>query len=105
MAQKTATVLLTKYKSLDGVYKNINKIDEPITKKLKEGRKSAKQSQKLAEIVTNVPVKLDLEKAGKWKVDSTQVLALFSEFGFRTLTKRVKDVGSLIQKENQLNLL
>ena len=102
---KTATSLLAKYKDVATIYKNINKLDEPIAKKLKEGKDSAKTSQKLALIVTNVPLKLDLEKAKNWKVDSSQVLALFSEFGFKTLTKRVKDVGSLIQKENQLNLL
>ena len=102
---KTAISLLSKYKDVSTIYKNLDKIDEPAAKKLKEGRKSAKMSQKLAEIVTNVPVKLDTDEAAKWKVDSTQVLALFAEYGFKTLTKRVKDVGSLIQKENQLNLL
>lgn len=102
---KTATSLLSKYKSLDQIYKNINKIEEPVAKKLKEGRESAKTSQKLAEIVTNVSVRLDIEKSGKWKIDSSQVLALFSEYGFKTLTKRVKEVGSMIQKENQMELL
>ena len=102
---KTATSLLSKYNDVQTIYKNLDKIEEPVARKLKEGRKSAKQSQRLAEIVTNVPVRLDLEKSGKWKVDSNQVLSLFSEFGFRTLSKRVKDVGSLIAKENQLNLL
>ena len=101
---KTAISLLSKYKDVSTVYKNLDKIDESVAKKLKEGRKSAKTSQKLAEIVTDVPVKLDTDEAAKWKVDSTQVLALFAEFGFKTLTKRVRDVGSLIQKENQGSL-
>jgi len=102
---KTAESLLSKYKNLDQIYKNINKIEEPVARKLKDGRESAKISQRLAKIVTNVPVKLDLEKSRKWKVDSTRALALFSEFGFKTLTKRIKDVGGLIQKENQMKLL
>ncbi len=98
---KTAISLLSKYKDVATVYKNISKLDESIAKKLKEGKDSAKTSQKLAIIVTNVPVKLNLAKAKKWKVDSTQVLALFSEYGFRTLTKRVKDVGAQIASEDQ----
>ena len=102
---KTAVRLLSKYKDVDGVYKNLVKIDKSVARKLKDGYESAKTSKKLAEIVTNVPIKLDTEKAGQWKVDSNEVLSLFSEFGFRTLSKRVKDVGGMIQKENQMKLL
>ena len=102
---KTAVQLLSKYKDVNGVYKSLAEIDKSVARKLKDGRESAKTSKKLAEIVTNVPIKLDTEKAGQWKVDSNEVLTLFSEFGFRTLSKRVKDVGSMIQKENQMKLL
>jgi DNA polymerase-1 len=101
---KTAVRLLSKYKDVDGVYKNLVKIDKSVARKLKDGRESAKTSKKLAEIVTNVPIKLDTEKAGQWKVDSNEVLSLFSEFGFRTLSKRVKDVGAQIASENQGDL-
>jgi DNA polymerase-1 len=101
---KTAVQLLAKYKDVIGVYKNLEKIDKTVAKKLKDGRESAKMSKKLATIVTNVKVKLDTGQAGQWKVDSNEVLSLFSEFGFRTLSNRVKDVGSMIQKENQGNL-
>ncbi|MCH7640695.1 hypothetical protein IID22_00640 [Patescibacteria group bacterium] len=102
---KTAIKLLSKYKDFKGVYKNLEKIEKPIAQKLKEGHESAKTSKKLAEIVTNVPVKLDTDEAAKWKVDSSQVLALFSEYGFKTLTKRVKDVGAVINKQAQLKLV
>lgn len=102
---KTAIKLIQRFKSLDKIYKNLDRIEEPVAKKLKDGKESAMQSQKLAEIVTNVPVKFDLENASKWKVDSNKVLALFADYGFKTLTKRAKDIGSLIAKENQLSLL
>lgn len=102
---KTAITLLSKYKSVEGVYKNMDKIDESLAKKLKEGKDSANQSQKLAKIVTNVPVKLSLEDAGTWKVDSNKVLALFADYGFRTLTRRVKEVGAQMVSENQMELL
>ena len=102
---KTALDLLGRFGTFQGVYKNLARIDKPVVRKLKDGRESAKTSKKLAEIVTNVPIKLDTEKASQWKVDSNEVLTLFSEFGFRTLSKRVKDVGGMIQKENQMKLL
>ena len=102
---KTAISLLGRFGTFQEVYKNLSKIDKSVARKLKDGRESAKTSKKLAKIVTDVPIKLDTEKAGQWKVDSNEVLTLFSEFGFRTLSKRVKDVGSMIQKENQMKLL
>jgi len=102
---KTATILLSKYKNLENIYKNLDRIDKNAAQKLKDGKESAKMSQKLALIITNVSLKYDLESSGKWKVDSNKALDLFAEYGFNTLTKRVKDIGSQIKKENQLNLL
>jgi DNA polymerase-1 len=101
---KTATKLLEEYETVENIYKNIKKIPESTAKKLKEGRDSAIISQKLAEIVTNVPVKLDIDNAGKWKVDSKKVLSLFADLGLRTLAKRVKKVGEKIDQEKQGSL-
>lgn len=102
---KTATKLLSKYQSLEGIYKNLGKLEAPVITKLKEGKESAKISQKLARIVTDVPFKFEIEKMGKWKVNSKKVLDLFAEYGFKTLTKRIKDVGAQIEKEAQMTLL
>jgi DNA polymerase-1 len=102
---KTAVSLLSKYKNLDEIYKNLEKIPEATAKKLKEGEKSARVSQKLAEIVTDVPIKFSLKKSAKWKLNSKRVLDLFAEYGFKTLTKRVKKVGEEIDEEKQMKLL
>ncbi len=102
---KTTIKLLAEYGTVDNVYKNIDKIQESTAKKLKEGKDLAIVSQKLAEIVTNVPIKLDVEKSGKWKVNNKNVLDLFAEFGFKTLTKRANKVGEEMSKEKQMSLL
>ncbi|MEJ2347696.1 MAG: 5'-3' exonuclease H3TH domain-containing protein [Patescibacteria group bacterium] len=101
---KTATKLLAEYKTVENIYKNIKKIPENTAKKLKEGKKSAIISQKLAEIVTNVPVKLNIDNSNKWKLDSKKVLSLFSDLGLRTLAKRVKKIGEEIDQEKQGSL-
>lgn len=102
---KTATKLLDKYKDLDDIYKNIDKIDERVAKKLIDGEKSARTSQKLAQIVVEVPIKVDLDKMNNWKLNSQKVFDLFQEYGFRTLSKRIKRVGEEIEKEAQMSLL
>jgi DNA polymerase-1 len=102
---KTATKLLAEYKTVKDIYKNLKSIPSQTAKKLKEGEESAKVSQRLAEIVTSVPIKLDLKDADDWGVDRKEVLDLFAKFGFKTLTKRVKNVGKKIVKESQLTLV
>jgi DNA polymerase-1 len=102
---KTAEKLLGKYKDFKGVYKNLDKISNTVSKKLKEGKKSGEISYKLARIVTDAPVEFEKDKMDDWQVDSPEVLDLFAEFGFKTLTKRVKSVGKELKEESQLNLI
>lgn len=101
---KTAIKLLEKYEDLDNIYKHLEEIEKTTRQKLATGKKSAYLSQKLAKIITNLELKVDFEKAKKWQLDSQKVLNLFSEFGFKTLTRRVKEVGNTIVSENQGNL-
>lgn len=102
---KTAIKLLSEYKTVENIYKNIDKIRESTAKKLKEGKDLAIVSQKLAEIVTNVSVKLDVEKSRKWKINNKNARDLFVEYGFKTLTKRVNQVEEEMNKEKQMSLL
>jgi DNA polymerase-1 len=102
---KTAINLLEKYGSFENIYKHLDDIPTAIKEKLEVGKDSGKQSYKLAKIITDMEIDVDLRKASKWRVDSREVLDLFSEFGFKTLTNRVKDVGKSIMNENQMKLI
>ena len=102
---KTATALLAKYGSFENIYKQLSEISPSTRKKLEDGRKSGEMSYHLAKIVTNVDVDVDLSTAEKWKVDGDEVLKTFSEFGFKTLTGRVKKVGKELETEKQLTLI
>lgn len=101
---KTAIGLLSKYKSKNEIYRKLKEINSSTREKLIKGKGDAKLSYKLAKIVRDVKFKHDIDSAKAWKVDSDNVLNLFSEFGFRTLTKRVKKVGEEIEKERQGSL-
>lgn len=101
---KTAEDLLDKYETFENVYKHLKDLPESTAKKLKKGKKEGKISYKLAKIVKDVPIKFDLEKMKKWKIDSDETLNLFAEFGFRTLAKRIKEVGESLEKEKQGSL-
>lgn len=102
---KTAISLLEKYGSFENVYKNINKIPEATANKLKTGEESGRISKKLATILRDVPIEIDFDQMKQWDIDSQKVLDLFGEFGFKTLTERVKKVGKEIDQEKQMQLL
>jgi DNA polymerase-1 len=101
---KTAVTLLEEYKTLGNIYKNLDKLPEKLKLKLLENKENAYQSQKLAKIVTDVDIDFDLEKAAKWQVNSDKAVKLFEEYGFRTLTKRIKNVGKAVATEKQMGL-
>jgi DNA polymerase-1 len=101
---KTAINLINKYGSLDSIYKNLKGIPDSTREKLVKEKKSAELSFKLATIVKDVPIEADFDSMKKWKLDSPAVLSLFKEFGFKTLTKRVKEVDEKMQEEKQARL-
>ncbi|KKT65811.1 MAG: polymerase I protein [Candidatus Curtissbacteria bacterium GW2011_GWC1_44_33] len=102
---KTAISLLEKYINLDGIYAHLEEISPLVRGKLVKGKDAAKLSLRLATIVRDVTVKLDIEACGRWDIDSQAVLNLFSKFGFKTLTERVKKVGKSLDDEKQMSLL
>jgi DNA polymerase I len=61
VGEKGASVLLREYKTLDGVYENIDKITGATQKKLIAGEESARMSKRLVTLMTDIPYTLDLE--------------------------------------------
>lgn len=102
---KTAINLLQEYGSVAGIYKHLKKIPQKTREKLIKDKKNAALSYKLATIVRNVPIEIDFEKMAKWDIDSDAVLKLFQEFGFKTLTERVKKVGRELDQSKQMSLI
>jgi DNA polymerase-1 len=92
IGEKTAVQLLETYDTLDNVYANLEKLADGVRKKLEAGREIAYLSRKLATIVTNVPVTLDLEIARAGRFDLPAVEALFRELEFRSLASRLDAV-------------
>ena len=86
---KTAVKLLNQFGTLKNIYKNLKKIPPTIAKKLAEGKESAELSKKLATIVTNAPVKLNLKACRLKDYDPEKVRRLFEELEFRSLLNKL----------------
>ena len=111
IGEKTATILIQNFGSIEDIYKKLKKDEESFKKAgitprmiglLKEGEEEALFSKELATIRIDVPVKLDLEGAS-WKslADFEQVNGLLMDLGFRSLVERVKKIFDV---QNQLFL-
>ncbi len=92
VGEKTALSLLEKFGSLDGIYKNIEQVENRWKNKLEAGKESAYRSYNLALIRTDLPIKLDLEHA-KSNIEKDIVAryetieSFFKDLEFRSLIK------------------
>jgi DNA polymerase-1 len=89
IGDKTATKLLQDYQTVEGVYEHIDEVKGANQKKLIDGKDSAFLSKKLATIIRDLPVKLDLPSCLSHDYDAAKVDALFGELEFRSLRDRL----------------
>ncbi len=90
VGEKTAIALLEKYKTLDGIYKNIDKVEPRWKTKLEANKENAYLSYTLAQIKTDLSIKLDLEHAKAQDLNVPAIEAFFKEMEFRTLLKTLE---------------
>jgi DNA polymerase-1 len=88
---KTAVKLLAEYGTLEEIYAHLADIKGALGKKLDEGKENAQLSYRLARIVTDAPISLDLEACLAKEYEPAVVLELFRELEFRSLTGRISE--------------
>ncbi len=87
---KGATKLLQEYKTLDGIYNHLDEVKGAIHNKLENQKEEAYFSQKLVQLVHDVPIDFDLEKTKYHPEDFVKVLPLFEKLEFRSLVGRLQ---------------
>lgn len=110
---KTASGLLEEFGDFEGIYKDLNKVEEKFGKNVKEklvkGEELGRLSYKLATIIKTVDVNPDWEKC---KFNFTQeekenTIKVMKEYGFRSLVARlggeVSEKQKKIEKEKEDN--
>jgi DNA polymerase-1 len=101
---KTAVKLIREFGGFEEIYKNLDKLPPKTREILIKGRESGELSFRLAKIRTDVPLEVSFDDLKKWQVDSQKVFDVFEEFGFKSLAKRVKELGKTMVTENQMQL-
>lgn len=115
IGEKTATSLISKYSTIENIYKNIKKneshfkeigITERILGLLKEGEDEALFSKTLATIRLDAPIKFNIPKESWIKeVNKEKVANLFRELEFRSLQERFLKLfdGEIDNKKEETN--
>ncbi|HSX53476.1 MAG TPA: DNA polymerase I [Patescibacteria group bacterium] len=92
VGEKGALDLLKQFKTLDGVYDNLDLIKDSTRKKLDAGKDLAYLSKKLAAIWTDAPLKLDLKEVDGTKSKPEHIMELLHKLEFRTLERQLPDI-------------
>jgi DNA polymerase-1 len=101
IGEKGAVELLQKYGNLENIYKHLDELSPGIRKKLAEGEKDAEFSKRLATIVKDVPIRVELEECRFTKAPFPKAKALFEKMEFRTLLKQIDTLKELIEPETK----
>jgi len=91
IGEKTASMLLSQFDSLENIYQHLDdkKIPERIKKLLTEHRAEALQAKNLVQLVRDVPLEFDLFACQLSDYDPQKVVKLFSELEFKSLVLRL----------------
>lgn len=97
---KTATTLLQKYGTLDGIYEHIDEITGGVHDKLVAGKDSAYLSKEIARIWTDAPVKFDAKTTDVNQLDREKLREMLEKLEFRSLLKNLPEGMQGEQREN-----
>ncbi|OCQ94201.1 DNA polymerase I [Nostoc sp. MBR 210] len=92
IGEKTAVQLLNTYGSLENIYASLAEIKGATQKKLTEGQEDAKKSQYLAQIVTEVPLEVNLDNCQLTGFDTSNLTPILEKLEFNTFLKKVNEI-------------
>jgi len=109
IGEKGALKLLQEYKTLDGIYENIDKITGKTKEKLINDKESAYFSYEIATIYKDVPLEINLEDTKYLGPNIEKLNELYEELEFYSLLKKVpKEVKEvtyqIVEDINTLNI-
>ncbi len=96
---KTASKLIRQFGTVDNIYKNLEKIkSEKVKEILKKEKDSVYVSKKLATILTDVDINLDIEKL-RFKSFKKGLIDFLTKYQMNTLIKRIFSEKEVVKKE------
>lgn len=104
IGEKTALDLLSRYGTLEGIYKNIESVAGKAKMLLEEGSEQAAFSRDLATIHRDVDLDLNLESCLLSDFDENEVIALFTKLEFKSLIAKIPKSKNIQTKGGQMGM-
>jgi len=108
VGDKTAKKLLEQFETLEEVYKRLEEVTlESLRSKLENSKDDAFMSKQLATIITDIPMKFDLDSCVVHDFDASKVRELFKRYEFSSLLNkldRLELLGEAFRKEKKENV-
>lgn len=92
---KTAAQLIQRFGSIENLLGHINELKGAVKTKIEQGAENIRFSKKLATIVRDVPVNLNMTELERTDMDTEALATIFKRLEFRTLSQRI------LQKETK----
>lgn len=107
IGEKTAMSLIAQYKTVDGVYENLDnaQLTANVKAKLKDGKKDAEQSRWLATIIKDVPLDIDIFDGKNYKKDEDKAAKLLKELEMFKLLERIQISPGAVQTEEKKEIM
>ncbi|MDO8512319.1 MAG: DNA polymerase I [bacterium] len=101
IGEKTATQLLQKYETLEGVYSHLEELPEKLRAKLNEGKEKGQMSKRLAQIHLSVPLKENIVDLLWQNYSREQAVELLRNLGFSSLLTKIPEADTETIKETK----
>ncbi len=89
LGEKTATDLITTYGKVENILEHLDELKPRVSEALKNYRDQVIQSKRIATIVTEVPVQLDIASAKAGQANRERLIELFRELEFNSLLPKI----------------
>lgn len=100
VGEKTALKLLLEYGSIENIYENIDELKKgKLKENLIENRQLAFMSKRLATIVTNVPLNINLDDFKVEEPNNTELYEIYSKLEFKSLLSRLSLNNTIDEKD------
>ena len=100
VGEKKAVALLQEYGSLDGIIEHRFEIKGVLGKNVQENFEQAKLCQKMATILRDFPINLELADTERKDPDKEKLIAFYKELEFKSLLKDIEVDKPVIVEEN-----
>ncbi|MEJ8552920.1 DNA polymerase I [Tepidibacter sp. Z1-5] len=101
IGEKTGIKLLKEFETIENLVQNTDKLKGSVKKKIEENIDTALMSKRLATIVRDMPIDMDVDELKLENYDEQRIIKLFNTFGFNSLIKRIS-MNKEVVEENDI---